>query len=481
VSAVTPVVTAAMPVPTTVSPARPREQRTCACGGTPGASGECADCRARRLARAAPTVHRLADIMIGNAGPRPSQVCDGVATARPAQPPRTSKRRHDDQLDGGPQDAGPADAAPIAGVATPCTQPINWTHSGGTDVGECSIEIPISWESSTGNLADLTDCTVREVVRYDPIPNPPFIWNPPNPTILEVPGVDGAAQDTHSYPPGLRNGISNPRVAGTATAHQVYQFRCTGPGCSGNWEDFPNQRYTITREVFAQYVRLNPWRYRITKTGVGNTFSYSRECEIPEPAAPPAGGAGPAAPGGASAAPGQGQPAPRPEGPTAPGQERVAPPSTPGGSPVTVCARNLSFTSRANHAYIDAPPYRYAIIGPLCPAHWYDNPATGTSAQKWDDSRDPCGKTPTCLPCDPKPGVTDVARCMRDAFIAYNNPSLYKLLGPNSNTFAGTLARTCCAGMVPKPAALGTCPGWDDPPAPFRAGASPCPPGPPKC
>ena len=79
-----------------------------------------------------------------------------------------------------------------------------------------------------------------------------------------------------------------PRQSGTAVAHQQYQFRCTGPGCSGNWEDFPGQAYTITREVYPQFVRLNPWRYRITKDGVGNLFHYSREVAVPEPpAAPP--------------------------------------------------------------------------------------------------------------------------------------------------------------------------------------------------
>jgi hypothetical protein len=121
------------------------------------------------------------------------------------------------------------------------------------------------------------------VVRYDAIPNPPFIWNPPNPTILTVPGMDGAAQDTHSYPPGLATGIASPRVQGTATAHQVYEYQCTGPGCSGGWTGFPGQTYDIVREVFPVYVYVNPWRYRITKTGTGagNTFSYSREVPIP--------------------------------------------------------------------------------------------------------------------------------------------------------------------------------------------------------
>ncbi len=145
-----------------------------------------------------------------------------------------------------------------------------------------------------------------------------------------------------------------------------------------------------------------------------------------------------------------------------------------------VCARDLQgiLGFIGNHAYIESPPYRYAIISPLCPASSWDNVVTGTTAQKWDNSPDPCGKTPTCIPCNPAPGVTDVDSCLRNAFASYNNPSLYKGLGPNSNTFAGTLARTCCAGMVPKPGALGNVPGWNDAPAPARAGASPCPPGP---
>ena len=155
---------------------------------------------------------------------------------------------------------------------------------------------------------------------------------------------------------------------------------------------------------------------------------------------------------------------------------------TPGPSPGSVfkvCARDLQVSPVGQHGYIEAPPFRYAIISPTCPQHWYDSPVlTGTGGQKWDNSPDPCGKSPTCVECRPKPGVTDLAKCFRDAFNAYNNPSLYHLTGPNSNTFAGTLARTCCAGMVPKPAAFGWMPGWDDSPAPSHAGSKPCPPGP---
>ena len=149
-------------------------------------------------------------------------------------------------------------------------------------------------------------------------------------------------------------------------------------------------------------------------------------------------------------------------------------------SPYKVCARDLQGVLGyiGNHAYVEAPPYRYAIISPLCPASRWDNPVTGTTAQKWDNSPDPCGKTPHCATCNPAPGVTDVGACLRNAFAAYNALSLYRGTGPNSNTFAGTLARSCCAGMSPKPPIFGNVPGWDDAPAPARAGASPCPPGP---
>jgi hypothetical protein len=159
----------------------------------------------------------------------------------------------------------------------------------------------------------------------------------------------------------------------------------------------------------------------------------------------------------------------------------VPPAAAVPATPFQVCARPLQnpvLGALANHAYVEAPPFRYAIISPLCPASKFDNPVTGTTAQKWDNSPDPCGNTPTCLPCHPAPGVTDVASCLRGAFSGYASLSRYRALGPNSNTFAGTLARTCCAGMIPKPAAFGTVPGWNDAPAPARAGGTPCPPGP---
>lgn len=53
------------PQATTVT-AAPQLQRKCACGGTRGPTGECAQCRSRRLGSSGRTVHRLAGISVGS-------------------------------------------------------------------------------------------------------------------------------------------------------------------------------------------------------------------------------------------------------------------------------------------------------------------------------------------------------------------------------------------------------------------------------
>lgn len=133
------------------------------------------------------------------------------------------------------------------------------------------------------------------------------------------------------------------------------------------------------------------------------------------------------------------------------------------------------------HTYVNAPPYNYAIVAPLCKPKdgggdsWF----TQKTARKWDNSCDPGGDTPTCVSCLPKPGVTDVKKCLRDAFDRYNSPTVHKALGPNSNTLSVTLARACCAGVGNDPPFPGNYPGWGDPPAPSRL--ADCPPGPLDC
>src|SRR5262249_43825184 len=122
------------------------------------------------------------------------------------------------------------------------------------------------------------------------------------------------------------------------------------------------------------------------------------------------------------------------------------------------------------------------IVAPLCtPTDGGSNGLLlGTAASRRDDSCDPGAAKPDCVPCRPKRGVTDVKQCLRTAFASYDTPTMHKALGPNSNTFAGTLARTCCADIGDNPPfPSGTYPGWSDPPAPKRAAT--CPGGPADC
>lgn len=122
-----------------------------------------------------------------------------------------------------------------------------------------------------------------------------------------------------------------------------------------------------------------------------------------------------------------------------------------------------------NHSYIDdtgmdnclgsSMPGNYAIQA-LHSGNFLKGCAVKTAT-----STDPIGRTPNVKQCDPAPGVTNLSRCLFNAYSAYSDPSLYKNpFGPNSNTFAATLAKTCCADGSSR--GLGWVPGWNHAPAP---------------
>lgn len=69
----------------------------------------------------------------------------------------------------------------------------------------------------------------------------------------------------------------------------------------------------------------------------------------------------------------------------------------------------------------------------------------------------------TCRDCPCEGGFEGQNKCFRDGTYSYP-VGTYSTLGPNSNTFAGTLARACCKGGVPDD--LGSTPGIDDMPPP---------------
>lgn len=85
-----------------------------------------------------------------------------------------------------------------------------------------------------------------------------------------------------------------------------------------------------------------------------------------------------------------------------------------------------------------------------------------TGVPRTNDPRDVGGE---CFDC-PKPQCVDQDRCLRDAHQGYPRGSYSARSGPNSNTYAGTLARQCCNGGVPS--GVRDAPGINaSPPAPY--------------
>jgi hypothetical protein len=121
-----------------------------------------------------------------------------------------------------------------------------------------------------------------------------------------------------------------------------------------------------------------------------------------------------------------------------------------------------------NHAYIDDTGSDNCLgknkVGNYAIQTLHSGNFLKGCAIKTDTSTDPQEYTPNVKQCDPKPGVKDLSKCLLNAYTSYADPSLYKNpFGPNSNTFAATLAKTCCADGSSK--GLGLVPGWNHDPA----------------
>jgi Domain of unknown function (DUF4157) len=207
------------------------------------------------------------------------------------------------------------------------------------------------------------------------------------------------------------------------------------------------------------------------------------------------------------------------------GTARVAPSSASGIVQRTmICSKRLEAPVAglvAKHSYIDDTGRNDCLGAGQAGNYAITDLVTGNflrgCAQKTDRSPDPRRQTPNMKPCRPKSGVTDLSACLRNTFNAYADPSVYSNVGsavgagagaigggglgglvgslfgpigtglgilggaiggavfgtavapsgPNSNTFAGTLARACCADS--SSSGLGIVPGWD------HAPATPCP------
>jgi len=130
------------------------------------------------------------------------------------------------------------------------------------------LHFDYTWESSTGNLADLSNCLVGEFVTYPGAANP-YVWpsppwaagsSTPNPTMPSTAGSGGAGQDNHG-PKSFVAAAS--RVAANFTATQIYRYQCPCAN-GGNWVTLDGP-ISIVRTVTQN--ADGTWQYAISKSG----------------------------------------------------------------------------------------------------------------------------------------------------------------------------------------------------------------------
>ena len=131
-----------------------------------------------------------------------------------------------------------------------------------------------AWSSSTGNLADLSACQLREkVVRplgYNTYPSPPFAAGDtkPNPeyVVFPVSGSEGVISDLHD----TAIPFVKPYAAISMINGQSFEYRCPCAN-SNNWTKIYDVFGGIKRE-FAQNAD-GSWRFSLTKHGLTATKS----------------------------------------------------------------------------------------------------------------------------------------------------------------------------------------------------------------
>jgi len=133
----------------------------------------------------------------------------------------------------------------------------------------------------------------------------------------------------------------------------------------------------------------------------------------------------------------------------------------PLGLKARVCCRKIRATGyAASHCFIDTSFGQFGLHGDLDPA-----PA-GSGVQGQGRIRDDASfNNPDYSDCGPWTDNCDTDDCVRKNMGAYPDPSDYNAPGgPNSNTFAGVIARSC---KLSKPTRPWT-PGWDSKPRPYQ-------------
>ncbi len=144
-----------------------------------------------------------------------------------------------------------------------CPVPTNFHQE--TGIGRLgALYFIYKWDSSSGNKAHLSSCTIGERVDYGSIPRPPFPneWNPANPSEESFSAEGGEASDVHPNPD--RSGpFRKPYSNAVADAYQYYWYSCP---CDGSIQRVLKPLTEIWRGVYLDPFGL--WTYGIQKDNV---------------------------------------------------------------------------------------------------------------------------------------------------------------------------------------------------------------------
>lgn len=158
-----------------------------------------------------------------------------------------------------------------------CAIPTNLQQSGpGRDAGNGTLHFDYTWQSSTGNLQDLSACHIQERVQYPgsgltyTFPSPPYpAISASNPTLNEVNPVAGGMTDDQLTP----GQFVKPYAFSPISATQVYRFWCS---CyqSGNWQSLINNPLNLYRQVTNQLIP-GVWVFQVCKDNTSPQSGYS--------------------------------------------------------------------------------------------------------------------------------------------------------------------------------------------------------------
>jgi hypothetical protein len=167
------------------------------------------------------------------------------------------------------QDGSTPRSGPVDFQITPATAtPVNFRQTTVMDAGSGDLRFTYAWDSSSGYFADLSACTVGEIVTYPgfanpyPFPSPPF---PPdaysNPTVINLAATSGGFQDDQKLTPSTT--FVKPYSSSSFTATQYYRYSCS---------NYQNGAYVNIKGPLSIVRSVSPngsggWEFTVTKSG----------------------------------------------------------------------------------------------------------------------------------------------------------------------------------------------------------------------